>query len=651
MNVFIQCGYADKRLSLKTILIAAALLYLMFCCVPTLCQAMNVERLAGADRYETAIRLSQIGWSKADTVILAVADDEHLVDAMTMAPLAKMLNAPILLTAGNQLNSGVAQELVRLGAGQVYVASGSGVILPSVTAQIKQMGIHVVSVGGEDRFATARNIANLITANHSVDTAIVTSAWSSADALSIAGIASANGWPILLTSANELTATTRDFLAENRVNSTYVIGGTGAVSDRVAHQLPGMVRLGGASRFETNTAILNYFWPQLDLSRGLFIVNGNNDHLVDALSAAPYLAKAPLLLTDGTAITTYRSLSATAFPDQSLQHNTLTLLGGNGATPQILAEVTAEASRVERQVYLSSAGATHLQLEGSMLTVNGLTGLSNWDFLYVEVLDNRDARDNDVVFYSKSDTLTGKTQVSFDLPELGDGDYTIRLYTGQYESTQSYHYYYACRMTSLRENGIWSFSASAALPNNISLKHQAVTNFKPYLQASSSVQSDAKEIKSLAAQITAGCRSDYEKVLAVHDWVSANIYYDYDAYYNRTPYYTTALQTLNNRYSVCAGYTNLTAALLRASDIPTRIVDGYAGSSEKWPADILKSSETNHAWNESYVDGRWLVLDTTWDSNNRREFGQVTGSGEPGYQYFDITLQLLSLDHIIKSYN
>ena len=177
-----------------------------------------------------------------------------------------------------------------------------------------------------------------------------------------------------------------------------------------------------------------------------------------------------------------------------------------------------------------------------------------------------------------------------------------------------------------------------------------------YLSQSDAIQSDNAEIKQLANQLTRGITDNYEKAVVIHDWLCNNIYYDYDAYYKRTGYGdSSALGTLRSKISVCEGYANLNAALLRAAGIPAKKVIGYAlGTSTdgSWPMNIDPNNDSNHAWNEAYVDGRWIIIDATWGSNNTWEYGQFSNNtGLRGHHYFDISPTLFAADHSIKNYS
>jgi hypothetical protein len=177
-----------------------------------------------------------------------------------------------------------------------------------------------------------------------------------------------------------------------------------------------------------------------------------------------------------------------------------------------------------------------------------------------------------------------------------------------------------------------------------------------YLEASDGIQSDDAAILKLAAQTTSGLPNSYDKALAIHDWVCGNIYYDYDAYYDRTPIGdSSALGTLASRKSVCEGYANLTAALLRAAGIPAKKVSGYAlgiSTDGRWPAGLDPDSATNHSWNEAYIGGRWAIIDTTWDSGNEWEHGKISETGGlREYHYFDVSPALFAADHALQSYS
>lgn len=172
-----------------------------------------------------------------------------------------------------------------------------------------------------------------------------------------------------------------------------------------------------------------------------------------------------------------------------------------------------------------------------------------------------------------------------------------------------------------------------------------------FLRPSHYVQSDDPAIIQMANRVTAGITGDYDKALAIHDWVCRNLYYDYDAHYKRKAYGPySAVDALKSRVGVCEGYSNLTAAMLRAVGIPAKKVSGYVLSGEDdFPADALDGTGgVNHVWNEAFVNGRWIIIDATWDCTNRYEYGAyVRGQRGVKHQYFNADLKTFAENHVV----
>lgn len=161
------------------------------------------------------------------------------------------------------------------------------------------------------------------------------------------------------------------------------------------------------------------------------------------------------------------------------------------------------------------------------------------------------------------------------------------------------------------------------------------------LMPSRYVESDSVEIIKLANEITKGAYSDMERTKAIHDWIATNIAYDVVALDSGNVRIYSALDTLHGKKAVCNGYANLTAALNRAIGIKTKIIHGTAKSSRN------DNSNNGHAWNETYIDDRWIIQDTTWDAggvDNKRKF-----EFELDHKYFDPKPDKFEKDHTKNS--
>jgi len=156
-----------------------------------------------------------------------------------------------------------------------------------------------------------------------------------------------------------------------------------------------------------------------------------------------------------------------------------------------------------------------------------------------------------------------------------------------------------------------------------------------------------QEIVTLAKSIAEGKKTDMEKVRAVHDWVAGNISYDVELYGKGeiTSEMVDPVQVLRKRKSVCSGYSALTEKLLEALGIPARTVNGWGRwYYESWEETFKRSPEGNHAWNEAFVDGRWIAMDVTWDAGYV-DMKVMTFTRELEYKYFDPDPKLFADNH------
>jgi hypothetical protein len=125
------------------------------------------------------------------------------------------------------------------------------------------------------------------------------------------------------------------------------------------------------------------------------------------------------------------------------------------------------------------------------------------------------------------------------------------------------------------------------------------------LLPSRGVQSDSPEIKKQAEIVTADNRSDRDKAKSIYDYVAKNVSYDVEKYENDDfNWDDSALKTLESKTGVCQDYAYLAIAMLRASGIEARFVEGRAGG-------IFPG---RHAWVEANLDDEWITLDPTWGS-------------------------------------
>ena len=181
---------------------------------------------------------------------------------------------------------------------------------PAFETKLTQMGYdinNIVRLGGLTRLQTSMKIAQQV--NAAISTTIVISSQDAfPDALSISPIAARNGWPILLSAKNSLTADLQDYILKVKPDKIYITGGTGVISDSVKNSIKGLlgyddskvIRLGGQDRYATSRVINSALIQGPDE----FVISSGLNY-PDALSGSVYAAlkRTPILLSD-TAKTT-----------------------------------------------------------------------------------------------------------------------------------------------------------------------------------------------------------------------------------------------------------------------------------------------------------------------------------------------------------
>lgn len=152
-------------------------------------------------------------------------------------------------------------------------------------------------------------------------------------------------------------------------------------------------------------------------------------------------------------------------------------------------------------------------------------------------------------------------------------------------------------------------------------------------------------LKKLSDSIVKGAKDNREKLLRIHDWMTENLVYnsDYDNVNDVGVNFDASPEIVDNKRSQCYGFSILFTDLARLQGIPTTKVIGYITRKPHAGA-FSKNVETLHSWNISYVDGRWIHTDVTWDINSEiSKF--VIYRKMPSHEYFDVDLEVFSFTH------
>ncbi|MGN1250691.1 MAG: transglutaminase-like domain-containing protein, partial [Candidatus Spyradocola sp.] len=133
-------------------------------------------------------------------------------------------------------------------------------------------------------------------------------------------------------------------------------------------------------------------------------------------------------------------------------------------------------------------------------------------------------------------------------------------------------------------------------------------------------------VEAFAQELTAECRSPYEKAMTLRDWLSDN------CTYTLTPGSADNAQDfvaefLTNRKGYCTYYASALTVLCRCAGVPARYVTGFGMSPEG--KHYQASQATAHAWTEIYLRSiGWVPLDALDPEIFEREIPETSLSGD-----------------------
>ncbi len=172
-----------------------------------------------------------------------------------------------------------------------------------------------------------------------------------------------------------------------------------------------------------------------------------------------------------------------------------------------------------------------------------------------------------------------KSREAFPL-QFGDGSYKISLYQ-RVQGTQ----YRLLKQTTL----------SVDLPDDFVpfLGSSQVLNWKPEMVPISS-----------AKTMTATAKTDEEKVKLLYGYITAKIKYDYEKISRLKSTYVPDIEdTYFTNLGICSDYSALFGSMLRSVGVPAKLIKGYKNDVPEY-----------HAWNQVYVNNKWVYIDTTYDA-------------------------------------
>lgn len=120
-------------------------------------KSQQTTRISGKDRITTSVEISKSAYTTSENVVLA--SGFNFADALSAGQLASALDAPLLLSSQNKLDSQTKNEIERLKAKKVFVVGGDNAISKTgIDTTLKSEKIDVTRLEGQDRYFTSQKV-------------------------------------------------------------------------------------------------------------------------------------------------------------------------------------------------------------------------------------------------------------------------------------------------------------------------------------------------------------------------------------------------------------------------------------------------------------------------------------------------------------
>ena len=250
----------------------------------------------------------------------------------------------------------------------------------------------------------------------------------------------------------------------------------------------------------------------------------------------------------------------------------------------------------------------------------------------VKMLDEAGA-----IAYTLSETSFGLTSSS----KLGEPLYTTTATTTTQNTNIETHYKNFYGITTTRTSlPCYSFTKTMTVSNSNQL-FRALSNFYKPTITDSQTQQVYDEAISVLRTICDDEMTEYQKVLAIYDWIITNVQYDTNLYLGNIDsgkesvdydgYYLDGV--FLHHKAVCDGKAKAFALLCGMEGIRCLRITGDASQ----PAN--PSDKSGHAWNKVFIDidgngvREWYIVDTTWGDRTVK-YSETVTKENLSYTYF-----------------
>ena len=246
----------------------------------------QVTRISGKDRITTSVEISKSAYTTSENVVLA--SGFNFADALSAGQLASALNAPLLLSSQDKLDSQTKNEIERLKAKKVYVVGGDNAISKTgIDTNLQSSNINVTRLEGQDRYSTSQKVMEKTKEIINPEYLLIASGKNFPDALAATGFFVNHKSVMVLSDGVTYPQSNLQEIAIGGKNQLPLKGFTGR-------------RVSGKDRYETALEI-----AKLSFDKNNNAILASGQVFADSLSAVSLTKKhnAPIILTQSNSLT------------------------------------------------------------------------------------------------------------------------------------------------------------------------------------------------------------------------------------------------------------------------------------------------------------------------------------------------------------
>lgn len=246
----------------------------------------QVTRISGKDRITTSVEISKSAYTTSENVVLA--SGFNFADALSAGQLASALDAPLLLSSQDKLDSQTKNEIERLKAKKVYIVGGDNAISKTgIDTTLKSEKIDVTRLEGQDRYSTSQKVMEKTKEIINPEYLLIASGKNFPDALAATGFFVNHKSVMVLSDGLTYPQSNLREIAIGGKNQLPLKGFTGK-------------RVSGKDRYETALEI-----AKLSFDKNNNAILASGEVFADSLSAVSLTKKhnAPIILTQSDYLT------------------------------------------------------------------------------------------------------------------------------------------------------------------------------------------------------------------------------------------------------------------------------------------------------------------------------------------------------------